>query len=225
MAIKTYKKGSTEKLAENFRAYEFDCSCSRCKQTLIDTELVEILQKIRDHFGAKVFVTGYRCPEHNAEVANAATKSKHMLGMAADIDVEGVAPAEVAKYAESIGVPGIGLYEKKDCGSDFVHIDTRTTKSFWYGHKQAKRTTFGGAPEEKTFTLTLRQLRKGSEGDDVKALQQLLIANGENCGGKGADGIFGVNTEAALIHYQCDHSLKGDGIAGPDTMGTLLGAK
>ena len=56
--------------------------------------------------------------------------------MAADIVVKGVKPLEVARYTESIGIKGIGLY------SSFVHVDTRTRKSFWYGHKQEYRATF-----------------------------------------------------------------------------------
>jgi hypothetical protein len=44
---------------------------------------------------------------------------------------------------------GIGLYETNSDGY-FVHIDTRTTKSFWYGQKQAKRTTFGGTAISST---------------------------------------------------------------------------
>jgi N-acetylmuramoyl-L-alanine amidase len=79
--------------------------------------------------------------------------------------------------------------------------------------------------EDKTYTLTLRQLRKGCKGADVKALQQLLIANGYSCGPDGADGDFGTNTREALISYQTVHSLAGDGIAGPATMTSLLGAK
>jgi len=59
----------------------------------------------------------------------------------------GIAPEEIAKYAESIGVKGIGLYDT------FVHIDTRESKSFWYGHGQERRTTFGGVPEEKRMTV------------------------------------------------------------------------
>ena len=42
---------------------------------------------------------------------------------------------------------GIGLYDT------FVHIDTRESKSFWYGHGQERRTTFGGVPEEKRMTV------------------------------------------------------------------------
>lgn len=239
MAIKTYPKGSTEKLSKNFRACEFDCRCSRCKETKIDEKLVEYLQQIRDHFGKPVNICGpYRCPEHNAEVANASKTSRHMKGMAADIKITGVEPAEIAKYAESIGVLGIGLYDT-DKDGHFVHIDTRDYKRFWFGHAGAKRTTFGGAVEQapatedkpaETFTLTLRKLSKGSKGEDVKALQQLLIANGYNCGvtgpnKDGVDGSFGGSTQAAVIHYQTEHSLTGDGVVGPATMASLLGVK
>jgi hypothetical protein len=72
------------------------------------------------------------------------TGSRHSKGQAADIYINGVTPAEIAKYAESIGILGIGLYET-DADGHFVHIDTREYKSFWYGQKQAQRTTFGGA--------------------------------------------------------------------------------
>lgn len=227
MAIKTYKKGSNEKLSKNFRAYEFDCRCSRCKETKVDERLVEYLQQIRDHFGKPVRITGpFRCPEHNAEIPNASKTSKHMLGMAADITVDGVAPAEAAKFAESIGVLGIGLYDT-DKDGHFVHIDTRDYKSFWFGHAQEKRTTFGGAPAKKktTYTMQLPRLEKGCKGDDVKALQQLLMANGYNCGPWGADGDFGTNTKDAVIQYQTEHDMAGDGIVGPATWGSLLGVK
>jgi uncharacterized protein YcbK (DUF882 family) len=58
-----------------------------------------------------------------------------MKGKAADIVVQGVSSREVAKYAESIGILGIGLYETSADGY-FTHIDTRTTKSFWYGQNE-----------------------------------------------------------------------------------------
>lgn len=148
MAVKTYIKGSTTKLSKNFSVYEFRCGLGRpcsCTTTLIDDDLVQILQKIRDHFGKTVRITsGHRCADYNRSVSKA-TASRHTKGQAADIVVVGVKPAEVAKYAESIGVLGIGLYETTKDGH-FVHVDTRTTKAFWYGQAQAKRTTFGGTP-------------------------------------------------------------------------------
>lgn len=133
MAIKTYQKGSKVVLSSNFNSNEFDCHGSGCcSQTLVDEQLVKYLRKIRDHFGKSVNVSsGYRCATHNKKVGGATT-SRHTKGQAADIYISEVAPAEIAKYAESIGILGIGLYETNADGH-FVHIDTRTTKSFWYG--------------------------------------------------------------------------------------------
>lgn len=147
MAVITYKKSDHIQLSANFNSYEFRCGLGRpcsCTTTLIDTKLVEILQKVRNHWpGHKVTITsGYRCPDYNKSIGGA-VGSYHSRGMAADIVVDGIAPKEVAKYLESIGVLGIGLYET-DSDGHFVHVDTRTYKSFWYGQKQAARTTFGG---------------------------------------------------------------------------------
>ena len=148
MAVQSYPKSSTIKLSENFNAREFLCGlgspCSSCTVTLIDLQLVVFVQQIRDYFGVEVEITSaYRCISYNKRIGGA-TGSYHSKGMACDIVVRGVAPRRVAAYAEYIGVKGIGLYETAADGY-FVHIDTRTVKSFWYGQGQAPRTTFGGA--------------------------------------------------------------------------------
>ena len=144
MAIKTYAKGSNTKLSANFNSSEFDCHGSGCcSSTLVDDKLVTYLQQIREHFGKPLNISsGYRCATHNKNVGGA-TNSRHAKGQAADIYITGVTPAEIAKYAESIGILGIGLYETNSDGF-FVHVDTRETKSFWYGQNEASRTTFGG---------------------------------------------------------------------------------
>lgn len=165
MAIKTYVKTSGAALSDHFKVREFACKgsgcCSKCK---IDTKLVTYLQKIRDHFGASVTInSGYRCFKHNKKVGGA-SGSRHTKGQAADIVVKGIKPAEVAKYAERIGILGIGLYETDKDGY-FVHIDTRTTKSFWYGQAQAKRTTFGAVKYFKKYT--------GKSGSIVTALNAI----------------------------------------------------
>ncbi len=151
MAIKTYKKGIATQLSTNFKSTEFDCHGSGCcSETRVDEQLVKYLQKIRDYFNKPINISsGYRCTTHNKNIGGA-TKSKHSTGQAADIYITGVTPAEIAKYAESIGILGIGLYETNKDGH-FVHIDTRTTKAFWYGQSEAYRSTFGGTviTEEK----------------------------------------------------------------------------
>ena len=56
-------------------------------------------------------------------------------------------------------------------------------------------------------------LKRGLAGEPVKILQQKL--------GVTADGQFGPGTEQALKDYQGKHSLKVDGIAGPDTFAQM----
>lgn len=225
MAIKTYKRGSTDKLSENFKVSEFLCHGSGCcTQGKVDEKLVEILQSIRDHFGKPVHITSaYRCAAWNRKVGGV-SRSYHLSGQAADIKVDDTAPAEVAKYAESIGVLGIGLYET-DSDGHFVHVDTRTGKSFWYGQKGEKRTTFGGAVQknEEGYKMNMRILKKGCTGEDVRALQLLLTGRGCSCGS--ADGVFGDKTNAAVRAYQKAKGLTQDGIAGANTMGSLLGVR
>lgn len=228
MAIKTYVKGTTKRLSENFLASEFLCKGSGCCSSgKIDEDLVEILQKIRDAFGKPVHInSGYRCPKHNEKVGGA-PGSYHTYGQAADISVKDTAPAEVAKYAESIGVLGIGLYET-DADGYFVHVDTRTKKFFWYGQNEQRRDTFGGSVQkpvesvEKPATATLPALRKGSEGDAVYALQVLLAGYGY-LRGMYVNGEFGSETEVALKDYQREHDLADDGICGCLTWAKLLG--
>ena len=74
-----------------------------------------------------------------------------------------------------------------------------------------------------TFTLTLQQLSEGDKGDQVKALQQLLMANGIKLPKYGADSDFGAETKAGVIEYQRKMNLSADGIAGPNTWKKLLG--
>lgn len=192
MAIKSYVKTSNANLSKNFKVSEFSCKGNKCcSEVKIDDKLVSFLQKIRDHFGAALTInSGYRCETHNKNVGGA-SGSYHVKGQAADIVVKGVKPADVAKYAESIGIKGIGLYETAKDGY-FVHIDTRTSKSFWYGQAQAKRDTFGGS------TPTQSNLAKSN----IKAWQQSAIADGYKFA-SGADGIWGKECEAVAKKALC----------------------
>lgn len=72
------------------------------------------------------------------------------------------------------------------------------------------------------FTRTLRRTSPMMRGDDVRALQSMLVAKGYDT--KGIDGVFGRNTEKAVRAYQKAHGLKTDGIAGQQTWAHLMGA-
>lgn len=59
----------------------------------------------------------------------------------------------------------------------------------------------------------MKTIKKGDLGSSVRTLQQKL--------GVTADGIFGVNTEAAVKQYQRTHGLTVDGVAGQKTLAAL----
>ena len=229
MSVKTYQENDKVQLSEHFNSYEFRCGLGRpcaCTTILIDDKLVEFLEQIRQHFGQPITITSaYRCESYNRSIGGA-TGSRHSKGQAADIVVKGVSPKEVAKYAESIGVLGIGLYETASDGY-FTHIDTRDYKSFWYGQGQAKRTTFGGT---KPITTTPTQskpivqenatrLAFGAMGEATKQLQEDLNSLGFDCGD--ADGIFGTKTKEQVIEFQRKYGLEDDGVAGPLTLAKI----
>ena len=220
-----FTKGQSVKVSEHFVSTEFDCHGSGCcSQTVVNEKLIEYLEKIRSHFNAPITITSpYRCPTHNARIGGA-VGSRHSKGDAADIVVKGVAPRDVAKYAESIGIMGIGLYETSSDGH-FVHIDTRDYRSFWYGKSEQPRTTFGsysGSTIVTTATSVLDTiLNIGDSGDSVKDLQEKLIKLGYSCGKHGADGDFGNDTYQAVRKFQKDCGIGVDGIAGYGTITAL----
>lgn len=198
MAVKTYQKATDVKLSKNFSSREFRCGLGRgcsCTTTLINEQLVEYLQAVADFFGVPVTVTsGYRCESYNRSIGGA-VGSRHTKGDAADIVVQGIAPRRVAAYLESIGCQGIGLYEASDCGDDFVHCDARPTKSFWYGHKEAPRSTFGGA-------AAAGQGASGSTAPvkeaDSYTLEQ-FVREVQKATGAAVDGIAGPSTLAHTV--------------------------
>ena len=211
--VKKYKRSDKLQLSKNFRLDEFKCKCGKCDPILVDDALITWLQKIRDHFGKSVNVnSGYRCEAHNAspKVGGSPT-SHHVKGKAADIRVEGITPEEVAKYAESIGIRRIGLYDT------FVHIGSDTKKRFWLGHEGKEVDRFS-----KTVQLNLPVLKKGSSGDSVMAMQAMLEVYGY--ADRGGWGHFDAVTERALKEYQRDCELTVDGSCGKATWTSLLGA-
>ena len=126
--VYSYTKDGTKFLSSNFRVREFRCQ-DDTDPIFVDSDLVDILQKVRDHFGKAVTITSaFRTASHNKKVGGA-TYSQHLYGKAADIKVSGVAPSVVADYVETLipSTGGIGRY------STFTHVDVRKVKSRWNG--------------------------------------------------------------------------------------------
>jgi uncharacterized protein YcbK (DUF882 family) len=116
------------KISKNFSREEFACKCG-CGFATVDVELIGILESIRHHFDAPVTInSACRCDQHNKNIGGA-KGSKHKLGIAADIVVKNVKPANVAAYIDQMYGDryGLGRY------STFTHIDVRQTKARWVG--------------------------------------------------------------------------------------------
>ena len=126
--VKVYSKAKdgNAKLSANFKVKEFAC-LDGTDTIFVSDELVKILQKVRNHFGASVIInSAYRTEAHNKKVGGSAN-SQHKYGMAADIRINGVSPKTIATYLNTLmpNSGGIGVY------TSFVHIDVRAQKSRW----------------------------------------------------------------------------------------------
>lgn len=120
----------------NFSASEFYCKCGEycdgpSPHPNRTRHLAWTLQRIRDEIGFPIRVnSAYRCPTHNKNIGGA-THSKHLDGIAADIDVMGISSKQVADKVEDLmaqgSIPNGGLGRYKT----FTHVDIRNNPARW----------------------------------------------------------------------------------------------
>lgn len=134
MSIEAYSllKNGNLKLSEHFKVREFRCR-DGSDPVFIDTELVEILEKIRTHFNKPVTITSaFRTASWNAKQKNAAKYSQHLYGKAADIQVQGISVEQVYAYADKLlaGRGGVGIYPPGlGRANGWVHVDVRKKRA------------------------------------------------------------------------------------------------
>lgn len=83
---------------------------------------------------------------------------------------------------------------------------------------------YDGKRVENTSGSSVRTLKQKDRGEDVKHMQEMLIACGYSCGPAGTDGIFGTGTFVALCAFQKAAGLAVDGIYGPKSAKALEAA-
>ena len=113
-------------LSEHFDRIEFACKCA-CGHDTVDTELLMVLEHVRQYFEKPVIITsGCRCEEHNRNVGGK-VDSLHLFGKAADFVVVDIHPHDVYNFLACFytGEYGIGK------GDTYTHIDIREKRSRW----------------------------------------------------------------------------------------------
>lgn len=208
LTVKTYyvSRSGGARLSNNFLVKEFQ-SHDGSDKVLIDTDLVLILQNIRNHFGEPVTInSAYRTPAYNASIGGSSA-SYHVKGQAADIKVKNVNPVIVAMYAQKLNVGGIGLYAYTVGG--FVHIDTRPIQYRWL--------TLNRNEPYQPISKILPTIKENGSLNitySVKLAQRKL--------GITQSGHFGGITRNAVEQFQAYSKIKVDGIIGTNTWTKLF---
>lgn len=130
-------------LSDHFKLSEFRCKAKRPKNRiiLVHSQLIQLLEEIRKHFnevyqgGVTIKInSAYRTENYNRYEMSpkGAEHSQHTKGMAADIKVRlkdgtWISPSEVAAYAETLDVGGVGRY------NNFTHVDVFGKNRRWHG--------------------------------------------------------------------------------------------
>lgn len=118
---------------------------------------------------------------------------------------------DVVRVTELINGGHLGLAERKGY--------LATAKKIWMSGAAPQAATGGEAASAGDAQPVLR---RGSKGDDVTVLQNLLTEAGFKVL---ADGDFGKNTEEAIKVFQTSRNLDSDGVVGPATWDALRANK
>ena len=114
-----------------------------------------------------------------------------------------------------------GIYfrgETCECSNGVQHSKTLNKK---WTHWAVPVCLDSEVPEVVPVPKNKPTIKRGSKGESVKECQEALIQLGYDVGSTGADGIFGKNTESAVVAFQIKSGLKADGIVGTDTWKAL----
>jgi uncharacterized protein YcbK (DUF882 family) len=110
-------------LSKNFNRHEFACHCG-CGFDAVNPKLITALETLRELCGNRpiTITSGCRCVWHNKAIGGVAA-SKHLLGDAADIKVQGKKAQDVLHkcgQVEAFKQGGRILYDT------WVHVDVNT---------------------------------------------------------------------------------------------------
>lgn len=175
--------------------------------------------------GLTWFVYAY-CPyvEHDAKagVNGMSWGRTPQVGAVVLYDLDGAGLATHTGTVEEVYGDGTFITIEGNWGDRVarLHRDMKYVRGFAYMPYDGSPSA--PAPPEDQQTNGRPILRRGSTGDAVKELQNILVAMGIDIGPDGADGDFGGNTERAVEEMQRKLGCRDiDGIVGPETYEAL----
>lgn len=120
-----YSKNLSWDNFKHFKQSEFTCKCG-CGLNNINLNLVNVLEKIRDHFGGHAvhITSGCRCTKHNKDVGGV-QGSRHVIGKASDIYIDNVLTSDLLNYCQHLVQEGTlrYTYTNNKNMNGVVHID------------------------------------------------------------------------------------------------------
>lgn len=125
VAYNIVNRGVHYALSSNFKLHEFQ-SNDGSFALLVHPRLVHGLQRLRNDSGGRVTLNrGYSTHAHNDTITGAAEESRHLWGMAADVESEVWPPHKVQLWAQAQRWGGIGHY------GTFTHLDVQGKDRRW----------------------------------------------------------------------------------------------
>lgn len=101
-----------------------EVSCKGTGAVKLDVGFGVVMDGLRRHMGGPVRVSSwYRSPGHNASVSSTGYDGPHTTGAAADVICHHAVALKVLRYAQDAGIVRIGVSQKGDWGSRFIHLD------------------------------------------------------------------------------------------------------
>lgn len=220
-----YPAAKDTALSEHFAVGEFvtasDYGGSYPSEIPIDTDLINILEDIFDHFDCDcaIISSGYRTPECDIAVGGSGS-GYHTYGMAADVSFykngQQLNSRLIACYAQDIGVKGIGYC----CGGAelWTHLDSRS-EGRWYGDERDYSTcddfySYTGTSKSEVYgdgDYSDNNQTPADDSADVRTVQSWLYEN--YAVDVEIDGIYGSQTKSALVGaLQIELNKKGSGL-------------
>ena len=120
-------------ITPNFSRAEMSCRCG-CGLDHMDEKFMRMLQELRNEMNGPLRVTSARrCDRHNDAVSTAKNKKNavYNLGQASNILISGERTMLLFEKARKGGFSGIGLSQKGNHSSRFLHLDTLPRKALF----------------------------------------------------------------------------------------------